>query len=84
MGKNAVGANYSAPAAKSTIGGKGASAPDSAGVNFGLSERMSIGSQKGVVPVSSDGSAPGFATERLTGRTRQSVSSKGKTFTIEG
>lgn len=83
-GKNAVGAGYSAPAAKSTIGGKGASAPDSAGVGYGLSERSDIGSQSGTAAVSSDGSHPGFATERLKQRSTKSVSSKGKTFQVEG
>lgn len=83
-GKNAVGAGYSAPAATSTIGGKGAKAPDAAGVKFGLNERMDVGSQPGTASVSSDGSHPGFATERLEQRGKQSVSSKGKTFQIEG
>lgn len=84
MNKKAAGANYSPPGHKSTIGGKGASAPDKPGVDFGLSARMDIGERAGEPKVSSDGSHAGFASERLVPRSTESVRSKGKTFNLEG
>lgn len=83
MGKDVVGANYKAPAAKSTLGGSSQGGALSKGVEDGLSSRSALNVNDAAPKVSSDGSHAGFATERLMPRTNESASHHGKSFQIE-
>lgn len=80
-------ANYDAGAPKSSLPeGKGATASDSQGVGFGLSAISGFDAEKAGkdAELCTASSHEGFCREVKGHRKTASVSSKGKSFTIEG
>lgn len=85
--KGNTNAGYKGPAPSSSLPeGKGASAPDSQGVAFGLSAISEFDAEMAGkdAELSMASSHEGFAREVKGHRKTSSVSSKGKSFTIEG